>query len=158
MFGEGIGRLAVDVVVQDDIADRARIAGGEIVKGSDRVADQIWRVVGVVLCVEVGGDDVVAEVGHVGFAGAVECQVGGPHVGGEEAEDVAECDFGFVHFVASGGRGKGGEIGVVPGVGGDLVAFVVRAFDDVRPLGYFVDVAVAVVADNEEGGFYVVLG
>jgi hypothetical protein len=43
-------------------------------------------------------------------------------------------------------------------VGGDLVAFVVGSSDDVGPLRYFVDVAVAVAADNEERGFDVVAG
>jgi hypothetical protein len=45
---------------------------------------------------------------------------------------------------------------VVPGVGGDLMAFVVGASDDVGPLGYFVDVSVAVAADDEECGFDIV--
>jgi hypothetical protein len=129
-----------------------------LVKGSFRVDGGFRRVVGVVLGVEVGGDDVVAEVGHVGFGGGVVGEVGGAHVGGEEADDVDEGFFGFVHFFSSCGGGEGGEIGVGPGVGCDLVSFIVGSPDDVGPLGYFVDVTVAVTADDEEGGFDVVSG
>jgi hypothetical protein len=101
---------------------------------------------------------VVAQLGHVGFGRTVVGEVGGAHVGREAADDVYKGFFRFVHFVAARGGGEGGEVGVGPGVGGDLVAFVVGSSDDVGPLRYFVDVAVAVAADNEERGFDVVAG
>jgi hypothetical protein len=140
----------VDVVIQDDEAVGDGVAGGEFVEGALGVADRLRGGVGVVLGVEVGGDDVVAEVGHVGFAGGVEGEVGWAHVGGEDAEDVGDGGFVLVHLVASGGGGEG--------VRGDLVTFIVGAADNFGPLGNFVDFAIAIVADDKESRFDVVFG
>ena len=72
----------MDVVVEDDEATRAWILRGEVIEYPLRVADRRWGGVGVVLGVKVGGDDVVAEVGHVGVGGGGGGQVGGGAVGG----------------------------------------------------------------------------
>ena len=60
VLGERVDGLAVDVVVEHDVGDGGRVADGVLVKGCFRVDDGLWGVVGVVLGVEVGGDDVVA--------------------------------------------------------------------------------------------------
>lgn len=116
VFSQGVGGGAVDVMVQDDEARRAGIGGGVFVKGALRVDDQVRGGVGVVSGVEVGGDDVVAEIGHVGLAGGVKGQVGRAHVGREDADDVGDRFFRPVHLIPSCLGGEGGEIGVGPGV------------------------------------------
>ena len=123
--------------------------------------DLVGGVVGIVLGVQVPGDDVVAQLrdevqaARVARAGAA----GRAQVGREEAEDVAQghlvVDDLRVAAVVAGGR----EVFVGPGVRGDLVALGVDAPEDGGPLRrLIVDAALAnVVARHEEGCAGVVL-
>jgi len=83
-----------------------------------------------------------------------------PHVRGEETEDVAQRHLGLDHFLFQPVGSGGGEVGVGPGVRGDLVAFGVGAADYGWPWKRLVvEAALAEVhAGYEEGGFEVVGG
>lgn len=112
----------------------------------------------VVLGVEVEVGYVVSEGGHGGHAGGVAGGVGGTHVGWELADDVADGHFELGHFLAAVGFGEGGEVGVGPGVGGDLVLVGDHAVEYGGVGGcWVVDGALAVVDTGDvEGGFGVV--
>lgn len=77
------------------------------------------------------------------------------HVAGYDAEDVLEGLFELGHLKGDAVDGQLGELGMGPGVGGDLVAFIEGAFEDGLDLG--VVNALLVVSVDEEGDLDVLL-
>lgn len=75
-----------------------------------------------VVGVEVCGDDVVGESAEAGQACSVAREVWRARVGRGDAEDVAQRILVGVYLVVELLRGDGVEVGVRPGVLGDLVA------------------------------------
>lgn len=98
---------------QPVVARARRAARGDVpVEPVLGVLDLCWRVLVVVVGVDVEVGDVVTQVCEVGFApgrgGAA--GEGGAHVGGEETKDVAEGGFELVHLVFALLGGYGGQV------------------------------------------------
>lgn len=89
--------------------------------------DLAGRVVEVAFRVEVEVGDVVAEGGEDGLAVSLADGIGGPHVGGEEAEDGVEGDLVPDHLVGELRVGQLAGVLVGPRVAADLVAFGVHS-------------------------------
>lgn len=70
------------------------------------------------------------------------------HVTGDDSEDVEEGLLDALHLEGNLVNGEGGQLGVGPGVGGDLVTGFVGALDDGAD-GRVVDAAVVVAVDKE---------
>lgn len=142
------------VVVQDDVAVRRGSVGHARRVPVLGDLDQRGRVVLVVLGVEVGADDVVAELAHEAHAVGAARQERRAHVRREPAKDVAKGHLVVDHLRLADRAVGRLEVLVRPGVVRDLVARVVRALDDGGPrVAAAVDLALAhVVARDEEGG------
>lgn len=153
--------LLVHVVRKDNVRVArgiGRHAGAELVLG---VLDQHRRVILPVLGVEVGADDVVAQLAHQRLAAGAGAalQVRGPHVSGDPPEDVAEGHFVVDHLGPLDGAVDLVQIAMSPGVAGNVVAGGIHATQHARPAqGRVVDVTLApVVSGNHEGCLGIVL-
>lgn len=148
-------RLLVDIVGdrQPRIGRRiTRIDGvGKVVLC---VLDQVRGDIVVVVGVEVEVSDVVSKLFHGGHACRGAARVRRPHVRGNEADDVAHRRLELVHLRPSLLFGQGREVGMRPGVRGQLVPGRLHLFDHGVPGGSGVDRALGIVdARDEEGGF-----
>lgn len=120
--------------------------------------DLVGRVLVVVIGVDVEVDDVVAEISHVSLALTGAAGVGGTHVGGNLANDVAESHLVLDHLGLAVFLRDCAQVQVSPGVGSKLVTLRVHTLEDVNKLGGDVYLTlVDVVAGNEEGSLCVVL-
>lgn len=131
MLSQGRHRVGVDIVFETDVRVATGVGADGAIKNVHAVLDSTGALVVKVERVNVPHDDVVAEGGHVGQAGAVAVAIGGPHVSGEIAEGAAEEFLVQRHLLAAAGGIESVEVGMVKGVGSHLVALGGHAADDI---------------------------
>jgi len=87
----------------------------------------------------------VPQITHRGYAGGVAGRIRRTHICRKETKNITESHFKLNHLATADGLGQGGEIGMRPGVRGNLVTVGVHLLDHVRPCGGSVDCTLSIV-------------
>lgn len=148
--------LLVYIVREDNVAVSRGVGAELVVELLSRDVRGLGGIVFIILGIEAGVDDVVAQAGHIAQARGVAGQERRAHVLGGEAGDAASSILELGHLGDAVRRGEGAQVWVGVGVGADKVALGLHAANVVRT-GCRLDVA-PVVAVDEEGGLDVVGG
>jgi len=146
----------VDVVGEGDEG----VAGGAPRDGSREdvfaVLDEVRGVVLPVLSVEVGPDNVVAEGAHDVETGRAAREVRRTHVGRVLSDDAQESGLELRHLASDLGVAEGGQVGMAPAVGANLVALRDHPGDQGGLVRSIDVVGSPVLSVDEEGGFYTI--
>jgi len=135
------------------------VVGGGGATSGDVAIEPVLRVLDlgrsglvVIISVDVEVGDVVAQIGHVLLAAGCSTAAGkrGTHVGGEEAQNIAESHLILDHLLLALSGGNGGKIQVSPGMGSNLMSLGVGALNDGAELRDLVDCALADVGTSDE--------